>query len=419
MIQEFSVQNYLSICDKQTISFVASADNSLSDQLIAEPMPGVRLLRMSMIYGANASGKTNLLQAIRTLWYMLFVPQDNDHLPIPKYQPFAQSQSEPTRFEIVFWDNSRCYQYWIEYDRMSIIYEKMMYTAENGVLSLVYEHTKGETIQFGSTLGIKDKQRDELNLETLANHTVLSTLGKKNIEVPKVLTELYELAKNNAIDQTSANVRTIAEQADRNPEIKKFMLQLLNAADVTITDFTMVAVPVPIEFSKEIIGDTSLSELTKIRYLRPSMELLFTHVAKSASFQIHIDLESAGTSAYFRLARLLFDVKTRECVLLEDELEESLHYELLLHYMKIYLQAAGRSQLIFTTHNQELLDEDWMVRRDMVWFTEKDPLTSATYIKRASDMGILKDVSLKNAYRSGTMGAIPALGSVPIVPLLL
>jgi hypothetical protein len=88
-----------------------------------------------------------------------------------------------------------------------------------------------------------------------------------------------------------------------------------------------------------------------------------------------------------------------------------LHYDLLIHYLKTYLQTGSKSQLLFASHNQLLLDEDWMIRRDMVWFAEKDRKTASTILYRASDMGLHKNVSLMNAYRIGKLGAKPVLGS--------
>lgn len=99
------------------------------------------------------------------------------------------------------------------------------------------------------------------------------------------------------------------------------------------------------------------------------------------------------------------------CVSLEDELEESLHYDPLLHFLETFLHTSVPSQLIFTTHNQQLLGEEWLIRRDMIWFTEKDRKTCSTTLYRASDMGIHKNVSLMNAYRIGKLGAKPLLGN--------
>lgn len=415
MIQEFSVENFLSIREKQTISFVATADNSLSEELIIEPKPGIRLLRMSMIYGANASGKSNLLQAIQALWFLLFSPQEKEHKKVSIYQPFEMSKGEPTRYEVIFWANNRRYHYILEHDSYSILYEKMRYTSDKGILSDMYERRKGESILFGSTIGIKSKQRDELNRETLGNHTVLSTLNKKNINAPFFMKELYEWIKSNVHELgVHNNAREIAEEAENNPKLKTLIINLLNKADFNISDFRLIDVSIPDELAEEIKNDDDLSDSAKERYLRPNKNLLFTHGTEAGNFQIDFGLESAGTKAYFRLARLLYDIKDCGCVLMEDELEDSLHYELLIHFLQTYLQIQSKSQFIFTTHNLQLLDENWMIRRDMIWLTEKDKKTGATILSRASDMGIHKNVSLMNAYRIGKLGGRPILGSTLI-----
>lgn len=415
MIQEFSVSNFLSFREKQTISFLATSDKTLSEELIVEPKRGVRLLRMSMIYGANASGKSNLLQAIQAVWLLLFTPQIEEHKKITIYQPFELSKGEPTRFEIIFWANNRCYQYILEYDSSSILYEKMSYTSDKGVLSDMYERYKGEPILFGSTIGIKAKQRDELNRETLGNHTVLSTLNKKNINAPEVMRELYDWIKSNVHELgVHNNGREIAEQAESNPSLKKLIINLLNKADFNISDFRLIDVSIPQDLVEEIKNDEDLTDSAKERLLRPNKNLLFTHETEFGNFQVSFGLESAGTRTYFRLARLLFDINDCGCVLMEDEIEENLHYELLIHYLQTYLQMSAKSQFIFTTHNLQLLDENWMIRRDMVWFTEKNRKSGSTVLSRASDMGLHKNVSLVNAYKIGKLGARPILGSTLI-----
>lgn len=412
MIQEFSVENYLSFGDKQTVSFLATADKTLAEELTCEPKPGVKLLRMAMIYGANASGKSNLLNAIQSLWRMLFSPRENEHQRVQIYQPFELHKGEPTSYEIVFWANGRKFEYKLEHNASAILHEKMTYSSDKGVQSELFERFQNTPITFGSTLKMKSKQRDDMNRETLGNHTVLSTLNKKNIDVPPVMRELYEWIKTNVLELGSyRDGNKIAEQANENPKLKQLMLELLNKADFNISDFQLVDVSLPSEFVEEIKRYEDLSQSIREKLLLPKKQLIFTHEAGTDTFQIGEGLESAGTRVYFRLARLLFDLKNSGCVVMEDELEDSLHYDLLLHYLQTYLQNGSKSQLLFTTHNQLLLDENWMFRRDMVWFAEKDRTSAYTKLYRASDLGIHKNVSLLNAYRIGKLGAKPILGS--------
>lgn len=413
MIQEFSVQNFLSFRDKQTLSFVATSDKKLEKELTIETKPGgTRLLRLAMIYGANASGKSNLLRAIQALWDMLFASRSKEHEDVRIYMPFELQKGNPTHFEIIFWANERKYQYELIYDRQAILYEKMMYTSDKDVLSLMFERKKEEPVQFGSTIGIKAEQRKEWIKETFNNHTLLSTLNKKNLDLPQVIKELYEWIKSNIHELGVYNDSIkIAEQAEANPRIKRFILELLKKADFDITDFTLIDVTIPEKLALEIINNNELSLLTKEKLLLAQKQIIFEHNAGQENYQISFGSESAGTQIYFRLARLLFDLRHETCVLMEDELGDSLHYDLLIHYLQTYLQASSCSQLIFTTHNQLLLNEDWLVRRDMVWLVEKERKTSSSTLYRASDMGIHKNVSLMNAYRIGKLGAKPVLGS--------
>jgi uncharacterized protein len=412
MIQEFSVQNFLSFKEKQTISFVATSDKTHLDELTIEVKPNLRLLKMAMIYGANASGKSNLLQAIQTCWMMLFSPTDSESEKIRGYQPFALTKNQPTAIEIIFWANGKQFKYQLEYDESSILYEKMEFTSDKGILSDMFERKKGEPIQFGGKLGIKAKQKDDLNKDTLHNHTTLSTLNKKNIEVPQVMWQLYNWIKGNVHELGIHNDGAqIAKEAEENPNLKKQILELLNKADFNITDFSMIEVKPPKEFVEEIGNDQYLSEQAKDRMLRPRKHVLLAHSTNDESFQISFGMESTGTRAYFRLARILFDLKKDGFVFMEDELERALHYDLLIHYLQTYLENSGKSQFILATHNLLLLDEDWLLRRDMVWFVEKDRKVSASRLYRASDMGLHKNVSLLNAYRIGKLGAKPVLGS--------
>lgn len=413
MIQEFSVQNFLSFQEKQTISFVATSDKKLLDELTCEPKPGgIKLLKMMMLYGANASGKSNLLNAIEALWSMLFHPQTEEHKSVDYYIPFALTKDKPTEFNVVFWANGRRFQYDLVYDSYTIIYEKMMYTTDKDVLALMYKR-EYQKISFGSTLGIKVKQRDEFIKETLKNHTLLSSLNKKNLDVPVVLKDLYEWIKENVHELSVHNDGLkIAVQAENNSSLKRLIIDLMGKADFNITDFSVTSVAVPDTVVDILQTRNDLPDYLKNQLLKPREQIFFKHTTQQGEeFQIDFKSESTGTRAYFRLARILYDLRKGGSVFLEDELDNALHYDLLIHYLQTYIQYSCNSQLIFATHNQQLMDEDWMIRRDMVWIVEKDRDTAASSLERVSDMGIHKNLSLKNAYSIGKLGGKPILSS--------
>lgn len=412
MIQEFSLKNFLSFNNKQTVSFLANSDKTHLNELTYEPKKGVKILKLLMIYGSNASGKSNLLIAIQTLWMMLISSEDKESNKIEFYKPFKLNNGEPIEFDIVFWMGSRKFKYEIKFNENEILFEKLEYVTDSGIMSDLYEKSIGKEIKFGSTFEIKSKTKNEFNTETLKNHTVLSTLNKKNINAPKILLELYDWIRNNVIELGAHNDSIeIAEYANKDPKTKEFLLDLLSRADFNITDFTVIESKLNSKLIEEISKDNSLTQSLKEKLLKPQKQVLFTHKNDDEEFQIEFGMQSSGTRIYFRLARLLMELGNRGTIVLEDELEDSLHYDLLLHFLETFLRIENDSQLIFSTHNQMLLGEDWMLRRDMVCFVEKSRNKSNSELYKASDLGLHKNLSLLNAYKIGKLGAKPNLGS--------
>lgn len=412
MIQEFSVENFLSFRKRVKIDFLATGEQHLKEELTYEVKRGERILRMAMMYGPNASGKTNILKAIEAVWHVLYESKIAEDEPLSMYHPFKSDEGHPVCFEIIFWIDETKYRYEVKFLLDEILFEKLEYTTEAGILSLLYQREKGRRIKFGSTIQMTAFQKNLFNLETLKNHSVVATLNKKNIPAPSPLKNLYEWVKNKIHDQQTYNrVLDIAEQAVKNPKLKNLILDLLRRADLHIKDFKIVDSGVPESISKAILNDNAISEDMRKFLLKSRTELYFTHQTRDQTFDLGFQLESRGTQVYFRLARILFDLRKGGIIVLEDELDRSLHFELLLHFLEMYLRNSNNSQLIFTTHNLLLLDESWMLRRDMIWLIEKDRDEASSGLTRLSELGIHKNLSLLNAYRTGKLGAKPLLGS--------
>lgn len=167
MIQEFSLANYLSFNERQTVNFLASTDKTHLEELTYEPKKGIKILKLLMIYGANASGKSNLLDAIQTLWMMLISPEEKENSKISFYRPFKLNNNKPVEFEIIFWVGDRKFKYGIKFNENEILYEKMEYVSDSGIMSDLYEREKSKDIKFGSTIDIKAKVKNDFNTETL------------------------------------------------------------------------------------------------------------------------------------------------------------------------------------------------------------------------------------------------------------
>lgn len=418
MIQQFSVENFLSYGDKQTISFEASSDKSYIDELTVD-FDGVKLLKVAMIYGANASGKTNLLFAIQTLWSLLYRPKnEKEKSVIRQYMPFALRRDRPTKFEIIFWANRIKYSYSIEFDEFAVIEEKLDYHP-SGRRALFYERNRENGISFGATLGLTAATERALKDNTLYNHTVLSTFAKINIDQKETSIEFLFDWINDCVHEITrhSSLMDIIQETQSDKKMKDFFESCFLRSDFNIVDFRIVKKKreIPQGFVDTVNEDSELSDKIKKELLNPvKKEMEFIHKTDQENFSLSEKYESAGTLRSISMYRKLYDIINTDCIYMIDEIEEELHFDLVKHFLLEHVRnSSTMSQLIFTTHNQMLLDEDF-VRRDMVWFAEKSRSTSMTELFSAADFGLHKNVSLFNFYKIGKLGAKPELGSTLI-----
>lgn len=420
MIQEFSAQNFLSIRDEQTISFVASKDNSSQEILTYEMKPNIRLLKLVVLYGANASGKTNLLLAMQELWRLLFYPKVSKEESI-RFMPFkldGHSQTLPTIFSVIFYINSIRYQYSISYNKELILSEKMEYSP-NGIRSLFYERKSNDQtgipqIKFGDLLGLSPEARKVIIANTLNNHTVLSTYGKVSVEAPQ-LNAVYQWLKESVHEVNDReSILEISKSAQSNADKKEFLLKSLRNADFNISNFDVLDKPNDISnsFRDAVSHNEEIPSAIKDKLLSPTKEVLeFSHLTADGEFPIEEGMQSRGTLEYYRMLTKLYEMRSSNHIYMIDEMEHHLHYDLVIHFLNSFLLNSDQSQMIITTHDQLLLDEDF-IRRDMVWFSEKSRKTAATEFYSANDFSLHKNLSLYKAYRSGRLGARPSTGSV-------
>lgn len=394
MTQDFFVENFLSFDSVQEISFEASNDNTSEDALIVNvkhPKSGVvtRLLRMSAIYGANASGKTNLLYAIDDIWNKLYKPcMSKDEKVL--FRPFAMRKEDNTKMGISFFISGIKYEYNLEYNQSEIVSERLEFNP-NGVMSQFYERrhnyaTNLPEITFGKNVGLDSKTSSTIVINTLANHTVLSTCNKISVDAPAFDSVLGYIRKSvlNCQDKMSVNALLIATLGQSGR--KKFLMHAIKEADFNISD---------------IVSRKTGKDEAKIE---------FEHTFSKGSFSMPIESESAGTLSFVEKMDLLYDVIRSNRFLMIDELDDSLHYDLIVYFLQTFLSNESEAQLLYTVHEQLILSEDFM-RRDMVWFTEKKEATASTELFSADDFNLHKNASIFNAYKLGKLGAKPMVGS--------
>lgn len=393
MIRDFWVENYYSIKERQEMDFEVRSKED--EWMRVEPTPGVYLSKLGIIYGANASGKSNMLKAMQNVFDLLFTSRSNRNDPVLSGMPFALTADKPTKMYVSFFVESVRYDYLIEYTRKHIIRELLEYFPKKSK-SLFYERSfngdnKQVSIKFGTNVGIKSKTTDTLIQNTLNNHTVLSTYGKVALpDDAEPMAKLYDWIRDHVhgiLKMNDGDVLPQMREVDADAKRKKFYMQMLKKADFNISDFHVLS-----NGRDETVA--------------------FVNTTSSDDFELPDSTQSAGTIRFIADLKYLYDAITGSHVYMLDELSEDLHYDLLLYYINVFLYNSDSSQLIMTSQETSLLAEDLInEHRQVVWFAEKSHETASSVYTRADKFGLHKNLSLYNSYRIGRLGAKPELGS--------
>ena len=425
MIAEFIIENFYSIKSAQKISFEPSSDTFMSDEYSYEVKKGVRLLKVGIIYGANASGKTNILNAIE-FFKMLVLRMPNDRNEKIRVVPFMlddTSRNEMTKMSMAFYINQSKYILNFELDAKHI-YSETLIIYESKRPTKLYSRsydaaTDSTTIEFGGKLKLTKKSQDVISGNSINNCSVLAAFGKSNVERTK-LNEVYEYFAQQVKDVLAPGMmlsRYVKSRLDKDEtgDLKKFILDLLKASDFNIEDVVLHEEEKPITPELgQLIQSVPINNEAKTEMLRKgkitNMELTFKHKAGNQVYDLSEEYESNGTMRFMGLAVILnYLLKSNRFVPI-DEVETSIHYELLSYFLKVFLaNSHGTSQMLLTTHDINLLNEDF-IRRDTIWFTDKDEL-GETKLLRLSSLGLHKNLSPYNAYKQGKLVKLPFLGS--------
>lgn len=418
MIYSFTVENFLSIRDRQTISFASTSDKTNRDLLTVEVKPNVYVNKLGLFYGANASGKSNILFALEAVFGLLYIPLLKKDLSVVKYSPFALCDGKPTYFEVVFFKDGIQYDYKISYCRTHIISENLMYYPSRNK-ALFYKrtfknHDTQPDIEFGNSVKLNARSKQSIKENTFNNHTVLSTFGKISLnEDASNLADLYNWIKTKVHNLNGDNayhsmIYRFGQVCQDNAR-KRFYINLLNKADFNITNFSIVdnREGLSPEIIEQIKVAKDLPEESKYHMLH---DVLFTNHSETGDFDILLGNQSDGTRRFVELLDYLYDMVTDNHIYFFDELGNRMHHDLIVYYLLLFLHNSDQSQLFFSTHSIMLLDEDF-VRRDMVYLADKCKETASSSYTRVSDMGLHKNVSLYKAYKIGKLGANPDIGS--------
>lgn len=420
MIKSFTIENFRSIKEEQLLDLTAAKNKELhKENAVLLDGKKFAVLKSIGIFGANASGKSNILLAFDALRYMI-AKSSNWKLdePIRCYEPFKldkETRTAPCKFEIEFiLDDNLLYIYKVEFTKDSIIHESLKFyptTQKATLFSRIIDENGEQKITYGSRLKGKVKR-----VPCLKNNLYLSKAA--NTEgAPEILKDIYRYFKNKVISLSpNTNLEAINLLKDENR--RNTIAALLACADTGITGVQLKEQDVNID-NLQLPAD--LPEPIKMHIVEENKyKPVFFHHDK-IDCELSLQEESRGTRRLFELSPLLLLGLQNGNIIIIDEIDSSLHP----HISKLLIELfhdpqvnRNNAQLIFTTHDMTLMNSEFM-RRDQIVLTEKNENGETELFSLDEIEGVRKDSPYAKWYMDGRMGAVPQMDIFRLKQLLV
>jgi len=390
MIQEIKIKNFKSFRDEAELSFEACSDDD-SNSVVTMP-DGVKLLRFAVILGANASGKSNLLEAIeflRTFWNKLPL-QNDDGTDVQPFLMQPDALSHDTEIETKIYIDGIRYWYQLRVNPEKVVSEMLsVYLSNRPTKVFSRSDVNGVSkITFNpAVVRLTQAETDVMSMNCLRNMSLLAVLKKVNVEVA------YVDNMRKWIDAKMMPLQN-GSQSSISVSAKNMLLE-----DESFRNYLML-------FAKE--ADFNISDI-KIK----KMAALFGHTVETERGEEYYVLpetcQSAGTTRMVELESVIYSLLQRQGLLCIDEIEASMHPNLMEYILtKFVNNRDSRSQLLVTTHYDPILkDIDDIFGKDSVWFTEKGKDGNSSLFSLVEFKGLNKLSSIHRAYMNGQFGALP------------
>lgn len=369
MLLQFSVENYRSILDEAMFSMMADDDQTNKhrhhNSLIDTPQGYV--LPVSLIYGANGSGKTNFLKAMDLMRRLGGFSQQNDELA-SLYKPHKLSEKGcPTTLRAIFLVHGIMYYYSLSFDKNEILSESL-YFSPNNRKAKIFERDR-MNVTYGSKFKANNFRTGKSALTP--SRSFLACSGKYNPDnIP--VHRFYETLRRDFIlvfSESSPDFENYTKEVIfENPELKKQLITLMNDFDIPVKEIEMEKERIVLK--PDQLPDFLTEDFRKAFIDAASPEYISV-ILRYQDFEMDLNEESNGVRKLFVLFGPLLDVLQSGKTLIYDELETSLHESVLLKLIELFMKQAylRSSQLIFTTHDTGPLDLE-ILRKDQIWFSE-------------------------------------------------
>ncbi|MDX2256153.1 MAG: ATP-binding protein [Pseudanabaenaceae cyanobacterium bins.39] len=437
MLIEFRVSNYRSIGEEQVLSLVPAPKQKEHPQNIIESetynLGKYRALNALAIYGANASGKSNLLKAMKLIDRIIslsFQAVSTQKLP---YEPFLLRDGwaeKPTSYEITFSIDKNRYRYGFEFNQSEIISEWLFKKSKSRERELFQR--SGNNIDVSSALKGSVKVIDAAIEATRRNALFLSTCDAFNIEEAKNILKWFQnyivISGLNTQKEAIKTVRLFEDEIYQQ-KIKDYFIKLnfgIVDLDVTSRDFDVSELEeeIPEELKSVLISTLTGTKRYTVFSTHNKYDKHGNKTSDLLTWKLE-EKESEGTKKSFHLSGAILWTLINGGVLIIDEIEASMHPKMTLHTINMFLDKEiniYNAQLIFATHDTNLLSYA-NLRRDQIYFSEKNQwestefysLSDFVYFRKNGDISNIQkerpDTDKEKRYFEGRYGAIPILGN--------
>lgn len=426
-LQEFSFGNFRSFNDINTLNLSAAKIKSKHESIdknnviLGENIENVSFLKSKAIYGANASGKSNVIHAFITFFRIIkdSVKDDKVLNMIDSFRLSTETENEPSFFQIIFWDNNVKYRYGFELDDKKIYSEwlygkpdkrELCYFIRDGKDIIELDKTNFAEGHKLKTLLFDDQSEDnEIFRDNSLFLSTLSTFGfaKLSKQLVESITSTYIIS-----GLGHQGLYQYAGESLKDTSKKKYILDFLKYGDLGIEDVDAIEISsddLPEDLDDDVKQDF---DKTKKRKLLVSSRKKYDENNKfvefeNFSFGLH---ESEGTQKLFELSPFIYQALKEQKTIIIDEFDARFHPLLTKKILELFNSKDNKgAQLIFTTHDTNLLSSD-LLRRDQIEFVEKDKYGASHLYSLVQFKGIRYNATFEKDYVQGKYGAIPFLG---------
>ncbi|AFY69902.1 hypothetical protein Pse7367_1613 [Thalassoporum mexicanum PCC 7367] len=420
MLIEFTVGNYRSFKEKVTFSMVAAPITAqypkLDENNVFAVDDKLKLLKSAAIYGANASGKSNLAKALNFMKSLILnsskETQSTSNISVENFRLDEEFVSKPSLFEIVFLMDAQQYRYGFEVNPKEIVAEWLYYVPSKRETKLFTR----ELDKFNIAKKYDTEGRQKL---TRQNALFLSASDQFNLDIASRILGWIKINLNIISGLSDEDYLNVTLKCIENDTNKAEIIQLIKNLDLAIHDVRVEQAEFPVDALAPFLSDDFRKHIKDSEsHKTPFAITLHRKFDKEKKFTaleqfMLLNQESEGTKKIFALAGPLVDTLKKGKVLIIDEFDARLHPLISRAIVEMFNSNEtnpNNAQLIFMTHDTNLLDNR-LFRRDQIWFTEKDQY-GATDLYSLAEYKVRKDASFEKDYIKGKYGAIPYLGDL-------